>query len=339
VKASAVLISDVHFNINTLGLASVALTHALAHAEELDVPLIIAGDLNDTKAVLRAECANTLVDILGRASDKVRVLVLIGNHDLINEKAKEHSLNFLAPYCEIVAAPRYDRELDLWLVPYQSNLEELQGILKVIKPGSTVIMHQGIMSAAMGEYTVDKSSITPEELAPFCVISGHYHMLQTIITDGKKHATNYGVGTANYIGTPYSVTYAEANDGPKGFRVLHDSGVLTQVETRLRKHVKVERAVEDVLDPIEGLKPTDLLWFKVHGPASELDKLSKKQLGLHHLGHQNFKFDKDYAEAEAVVIEDKTFTDAQMLDMLVDESEETSTAKVYLKALWRDILE
>ena len=48
----AVLISDIHYNINTLPVADAALRQAIAKANELDVVLIVTGDLHDTKANL-----------------------------------------------------------------------------------------------------------------------------------------------------------------------------------------------------------------------------------------------------------------------------------------------
>jgi hypothetical protein len=57
-KPVAVLISDVHFNLSTLELASSAMKMAQNRAVELNVPLVVAGDLTDHKAIIRGEVAD-----------------------------------------------------------------------------------------------------------------------------------------------------------------------------------------------------------------------------------------------------------------------------------------
>lgn len=335
-KVKAVLISDVHFNINTLHLASSALNSAIEVAETGNVPLIIAGDLNDTKAMLRAECANAIIECLSKA--KIEVIILIGNHDLINEKSKSHSLNFLRPYATIIESPvNYQ---GLWFIPYQSDSEVLKQILAGIPKGSTIIMHQGVKGAFMGEYIVDTTSIDPSFLAPFRCISGHYHRTQNLNCDSaKKHVSLGEPGMFTYIGTPYTVTYAEAHDGPKGLQLLLDDGRLEQMPLSIRKHVIIETDYQHVYNSVDGLSSKDLLWLKVTGPASELDKLDKKLIGETLLGHQNFKLDKIYTESEKQVsAEIEKLSDEEILDKLIAESEETKVQKIYLKKLWREVL-
>jgi DNA repair exonuclease SbcCD nuclease subunit len=329
-KARAVLISDVHFNVKNLVLASASMRAAFLEARRQEVPLIIAGDLNDCKAIVRGECINALLSLFNEFSD-VNTFVLVGNHDLINEKGKAHTLNFLRPYATLIDEWTYVKKLDLYMIPYQTDTDELRAILKQIPEGSTVIMHQGIMGAAMGEYIVDKSSIDPSELANFRVITGHYHRAQDIKTGRPRKG---GVGLASYIGTPYTVTFTEATDGPKGIQILGSNGLLTQVPLDLRKHVVIETRY-DRLGPMPGLDPKDLLWLKVSGPASELDKLKKKQIGQMLLGHENFKLDRIYDEAEKAELQNLQLPPDQLFDKLIDASEETAAQKAFLKQLWR----
>ena len=48
----AVVMADLHFNINNIDVASTALSVAIDKANDLGVTLIIAGDLHDTKAII-----------------------------------------------------------------------------------------------------------------------------------------------------------------------------------------------------------------------------------------------------------------------------------------------
>src|SRR5882757_6401470 len=96
-RPTAVLISDVHYNVHTLKLADAAVRMAVAKANELNVPLIVAGDLHDTKANVRGEWINGMRDtfklvtkVVGwNGEDIKRVYILRGNHDAINEKSAE----------------------------------------------------------------------------------------------------------------------------------------------------------------------------------------------------------------------------------------------------------
>ncbi len=152
-KPIAVLISDIHFTPATLELASVSLRQAMSKAASLRVPLVLCGDTLDSKSIIRGECANRLIEIMSE-HEGLRKLVLVGNHDLLNEKGKAHSLNFLRPYCHVVDHPVYDRHVGAHLIPYQHSQGEMQVILAGIEPGSRIICHQGVHGADMGHYLI-----------------------------------------------------------------------------------------------------------------------------------------------------------------------------------------
>ena len=101
----------------------------------------------------------------------------------MNEKASEHSLNFLEPYATIVDEPRVFMELpEVFFIPYQSNTEKLLRILDAPRTEKIYVMHQGFKGAFMGDYSVDKSSIDVSEVAHAKVFSGHYHRHQNLGT-------------------------------------------------------------------------------------------------------------------------------------------------------------
>lgn len=331
IKPIAVLISDVHMSINTIGLASEALKTALSDAEARGVPLIIAGDLHDTKANLRGECVKALIDIFKDKS--TQVVVITGNHDLINERSLAHSLEFLRPYVSLVESPTYmTGHVNAVLIPYYSDKEELRELLNVYRSHSgtkRIIMHQGVKGAAMGEYVLDKSSLPPEAFEGLQVISGHYHQHQTI-------------GPVTYIGTPYTITFAEANDGPKGYQLLNSDFSLTQVPLDLRRHVIIERTTETLYNKMfESTRKTDLIWLKVTGPQSELAKIKKTELGEKLFGHSNFKLDLIPDKSEDLEVTTPSSvkkTEPELLDSLIDSTPESEQQKEYLKSLWRGLV-
>lgn len=315
----AVCISDIHFNINILSIASTALQAALSKAEQLDVPLVIAGDLNDTKAIIRAEVANKIISILEDAA--VEIIILEGNHDKINEKSSEHGLNYLRPYATIVDSTRSVSRLNF--VPYQSSNKEF--LKQIDRHDGIVICHQGFLGAYMGDYIQDKSSVSPEAVKNVRIISGHYHRHQTL-------------GTVTYIGSPYTITFGEANDGPKGFIVLNSNGTFTREILNLRKHVILERTVSHLTTPASDINPGDLVWLKVKGPYSELQKINKKQIGEQLFGHNNFKLDLISTDSLPSNVFVETMTPDVMFDTLIDSLEESDEQKNYLKSLWRELV-
>lgn len=327
----AVVISDIHFNLNNLELASKALHMALHESHKRQIPTVIAGDLHDTKAIIRAEVANRLLLLLKQAT--MPVYILVGNHDLVNEKGKEHGLNYLEDkHIYIIDRSTHGFGIPVHFISYQSSPEEFLRCAKNVKSGP-IICHQGFSGAFMGDYVQDKSSIDPSVVSAHRVISGHYH----------KHQT---VGTVTYIGSPYTQSFGEANDPAKGFLVLYSDGSYERVLTNLRKHVVVELKVKDeenqlyigIDDNTNEINSDDLLWVKARGPKSLLDRLSKEHVGKALIGHSNFKLDlipNEYEELEVPVL--KEVTNEELFDTIIDDSGDTDEQKVYLKRLWREI--
>lgn len=274
-KPLAVLIGDIHYSLTALHEASMSMYHAIDKANELRVPLIVAGDLHDSKANMRAECVNEMLEVFQHAAECTSVYIIIGNHDKINEKSREHSLNFLKEHAIIVNNPRKIKELNLYLFPYFDNLDALRTELRLIPNGSTLIMHQGIKGSDSGEYIIDKSAINKEDVSDFRVVSSHYHKRQTIKT-GRPQAGH--VGLWDYVGSPFTHTFGEAKDPAKGFQILMSDGSLEFVPTNLRKHVVVEVTMDGdgIYYPAAPIKQNDLVWVKVTG--KDLQKVTKQSI-------------------------------------------------------------
>jgi DNA repair exonuclease SbcCD nuclease subunit len=299
---------------------------AIAHANRLNVPLIVAGDLHDTKGAMRGECVKAMMDTFASRNLRLPCYVIPGNHDRINEKSKPHSLEFLRPLVSIVDVPTCMH--GLWMVPYESDSDQIKEMLKYICAGSTLIMHTGLHGAAMGHYTRDTSSLTKDIYHGLRVISGHYHSRQDIEIPG---------GLFSYIGNPYTLNFGEALDPPKGFQVLNTDGSLTFVPTNLRKHVMLERRYNNVLTGDPECLPGDLIKLRVTGPKSELDKLSRKDIGEALFGHSNYKLDLVPDREQSATIPPNV-PDKEQLDALIDASSETPEQKKNLKALWRTLV-
>lgn len=319
-KPVAVLISDVHYGVHTLVLADAVVRMAIDKANELRVPLIVAGDLHDTKANMRGECVNTLIETFKQCDSPPYILV--GNHDRLNEKSPEHALNFLAPYAMLIS--HSVRQKFGYLIPYHHDPEELRAYLKTLPKGARLIMHQGLEKTNSGHYIQDKSALRHEDVAGFRIISGHYHTRQTIdLPDG---------GTWDYIGSPYTLNYGEANDPPKGFQILMDDGTLTFVPTNLRKHVIWNEIIGQQIDQ-PSVSEDDLLWIKMHGTREQLVGFTKSSIPL----KMPFKLDLISLNTTPSVPQIPKLNQESLLDSLIDSLTNTSDErKLRLKDKWKN---
>jgi len=337
-KPIAVLISDIHFTVATLELAKASLRGAFIRARKLQLPLVIAGDTLDSKAIMRGEVVNALLSIQQEFSD-IEVHILVGNHDMLNEKGCEHALNFLAANWHVVDQPFWSERLKLHLVPYMNSSESLMYWLQNSPAKqSVIIMHQGVQTAYLGHYQQDKTSLPKEAFKDFRVISGHYHRRQDIKCGPPRTGA---IGLFSYIGNPYSLSFGEASDGPKGFQILNSDGTLTPVYTNLRKHIIMELDMEGLNDARAvgiGAEPGDLVWLKVSGSFTELEKLNKQEIGMELLGHTNFKLDKIHTDSPKLEVQTDKLTGEEILDKMIDATDEKPPEKKALKSLWRDVL-
>jgi DNA repair exonuclease SbcCD ATPase subunit len=240
-----VAISDVHLSLKNLDVSIATLKQSLQKARDLRVPLLIAGDLNDGKAIMRSEWVKALIDLFISYSD-VAIHILIGNHDLDNKNSESNSLYFLKTLSNVIL---YDRpcmmknvdELDWGIIPYQSNNTDFISCLNKMKQDNVknLIIHQGILGAYMGDYVVDESSVSPEEFKDFnIVLSGHYHRAQ------KMSENIY------YFGSPFTVNFGESNENKFIYVVSQEQDKihLQYIETEVRRHVQIEWTKDKLSD-------------------------------------------------------------------------------------------
>lgn len=330
----AVLISDIHYSLPTLALADAAMRQAIAKANELNIPLIVAGDLHDTKANIRAECVSALLITYSLA--EVPTYTLVGNHDLINEKSEDNALEFLRNNTKLIRHPQYWKEsYDIFLVPYQSTPQRIKSELDKMQD-VTIIMHQGIEGSDQGHYIQDPTAIPQDWVKDFRVISGHYHRRQDIKTGRPQKGC---VGVFSYIGNPYTLNYGEANDPPKGFQILMDDGTLEFVPTNLRKHVVLEMTMNDLsfTTTTPEINPDDLVWLKIKGPREELAKLDRETIVTLLDIRAKLKLDlipnDSTPDVESLP---KDLPQGELLDKLIDSiPSDTDDRKERLKSLWR----
>ena len=337
----AVIISDVHYSLNTLEIADLAMRQAILRANSLGVPLIIAGDLTDNKANMRAEVVNQMLETFRLC--KTTAYILRGNHDQINEKSEEHSLNFLGelmreteesysydqttyiPYVKIVDTPQFTNDFSFglkspWLIPYHHDIEVLKKVLTGVERGSLVIMHQGITGSISGDYIQDKSAITVNDVHGLRVISGHYHTRQDIqLPDG---------GLWSYVGNPFTLNFGEVNDPDKGFRILNSDGTLDFVPTKLRKHVILDITLDGKLVvPVKSFE--DIGLARVRGTKEQLARFNSELF-------KGWRVELIPTETLTKPVNQQQ-SQPEIIDSLIETLDTDSDQKSRLKLLWKDL--
>lgn len=326
----AVLISDVHYSLSTLKLADAAMRMAIAKANDLGVPVVVAGDLHDSKANLRGECIKAMIDTFKLA--KVTPIVIVGNHCKINEKSLEHSLEFLRPCATIVDKPISNLIPHWTMAPYFSDVEALRTYLKTLPPNSNIIMHQGLQGADSGEYFLDKTALHENDLAGHNVISGHYHHgLDKVLPNGGHH---------KFLGNPYTLGFGEAAQGTKGYYTLYCNNDMDFHASGLPKHTVITGTVKTggISYNIDTFSPDkeDSVLFRISGPSDLLISVKKEEIAFEMCHTGNVKL--ELIPTDVVEIKEDV-SKATSLDFVIDAlSGVEELRKVRLKELWKDLL-
>ena len=325
----AVLISDVHFSVHTIDAAVEAMCLAIEDANKYGVSLIVTGDIHDTKANIRAECVKALIGCLQRCEQLP--IVLVGNHDLINERnAGEHALDFLNGHCIIVdkmhpfSLGSKKHPVPVILCPYQTDPEEFEVYLRGLPEDMIVLMHQGLKDSDSGEYLNDKTAISYSSVEHLNVLSGHYHRRQV-------------TGNFQYLGNPYTLNFGEADHPVKGHHLLFQDGTTQLVENHLRRHVIIELHAPLRISKKHGARYGDIVKIKVYGTARELAKLNKDEISRL-TGVASFRLEKIQSDTYEDFVTKENKSAEEQFDHLIESLNESAEQKKTLKELWREIL-
>ena len=136
---------------------------------------------------------------LEAAFGKENVYVLSGNHDLFYlNRLDVSSLAAIDPYVTVVD-DLTTIGTDVLLTPWIATDEMWESVVEASQNHKTVIGHFEFSAFKMNEHYVMESGRSHKELKDYTrVISGHYHTRQE-----KDNVT--------YVGTPYPITFSEAN--------------------------------------------------------------------------------------------------------------------------------
>jgi DNA repair exonuclease SbcCD nuclease subunit len=231
--------------------------------------LIILGDLFHTHAVLRLEVVNFWQRTITRMANVFpKVILLVGNHDLIGDKQRERQMSALDTLkiglnnVKVIDKPEIH---DDWgFMPYFSDSERfIEEANKLAEKGiKTLVCHQTFDGSQFENGFYAPEGIDQNRLLVTHIISGHIHKTQTI-------------GRVFYPGTPKWDTLSDANEAKGiwtfdgGWKMVDTSEVVEPIRTI-------------VLTPdsdIQNLKLGHKTFIELTGPSTWIGQTSKKLKG------------------------------------------------------------
>lgn len=229
-------------------------------AEAQGYPIVLMGDLLDTKEVIRGKSLNFWFDWISKS--QTFYTIIVGNHDWFNLECEDHSLRVLSTLDNVLMVDSPKSQYDCWFIPYIHDQDQLKKVLKDIPKDATLFAHLEVKSFDFGNGYICEEGITTKALAKFKhVVSGHFHKFQQ-----NKNLT--------YIGTPFSHSFGESNQD-KFIGVINlDTNEIKYIPTNLPQHrtVEIELPTEDY--GIKG-KRHDYMRIILKGSQEEIDKFPK----------------------------------------------------------------
>lgn len=263
--------TDLHLKFSNLSVTKQLFDFILKTIKERNIKqIVLTGDINDTKAILRAETVSQLRWFCHECSKQsIKIFILVGNHDMVNNKDMKfgHSLEFLndIPNVWAIDKPIVIQNIGKF-IPYTEDNKMLMKELKNEEGVDYLFCHNGINGAHMNSKGVfDDFSISSAKYKNFKrVYVGHYHNNQTI-------------DNIIYLGSPFSHSFAEANIKKYIGIIDLKTGSVELVEPRLRKHVdytvKSEQYVNKDILELPEIRNEDLIRVFLFGTKEDNKKV------------------------------------------------------------------
>lgn len=269
---NAILTTDIHLKQSNLEITSKLFNLLENKIKELGAEnLIITGDINDSKSIIRSESFIQFQEFLQKVD--VNIFLLVGNHDMHNTRRPElgHSLELfkVLDKVKVIDKPTLITP-DIKFVPYIHDPMELK---KEITKDSVkyLFCHNGILGATMNDVgTKDETSISSENFNSIMqVFCGHYHNFHQL---GEN---------ITYLGSPFSHSFAESNTEKYIAFIDFEKDGVEYIPTNLRKHITIQldSTVENNLDSLK-FSEDDIVRIVISGPKENnlilLEKIEKK---------------------------------------------------------------
>jgi len=262
------LSGDIHVRINTIGLSKRVLNTLYDIGKEENREVIILGDIFHTKAIIRSECLNLVIDVMKKK--EVKWLLLVGNHDYENSNCDRHSLEALKLLDNVVVIDKLTvlKENNIALLPYCYDSDCFKREVSKLRNIDYLMCHQGISGFMISSFRKDEGDIKDYNVNGFKrVFCGHYHLAQE-----RKNIV--------YIGSPYQQNFGESDQLNRFIRFDSDTGKREDLALfNFPKHYIYKYSANKLLKEVNELLPLpnkdDHVRFDVFGSKEECRQITK----------------------------------------------------------------
>ena len=241
------LIGDPHFKINNFQQTQ-KLHHEileLIKKNSYDF-VVILGDILDTHEKIHVQPLCRAVNLIIDISKLIKVYVIIGNHDRINNEdylSSLHPFTGLKHVNNVVIVDDVLKEENFIFVPYVPPGKFMQALEKINfdynDTRQIIFAHQEFRGAQMGAFLSEKGDFWPQHYPT--VFSGHIHDFQIIQQN------------IIYTGTPFQHGYGDTQD-KYIFNLFLDENFVYELEKIKIRSIKKKRVLEIKMDQLKSYK-------------------------------------------------------------------------------------
>lgn len=280
----ALIIGDPHFKISNIP-DMILMTSRIINLVKESKPdfVVVLGDILDRHETIHVSPYFRAIEFLKQLKELVLTFVLIGNHDLKNNRqffSEEHSLTALKLLPDIHVVDRtveyIIKDQSFVFVPYVPPGRFLEALNYVDWADATCIFaHQEFLGAQMGAIQSTEGDLWPETY-PY-VISGHVHDYQQL----QKNLL--------YVGTPIQHTYGDS--GNKTVSIIDFDNYSQQ---RISLNMPLKQIIHLDCAEVNNYEPAEksILKIFIHGTQGEIKAIRKhvKVIKWRNDGHKiNYK--------------------------------------------------
>lgn len=205
--------------------------------------IVVLGDVLHTHEKLHTLALNRAYELIRSLRDITRTIVLVGNHDAINNQiflTEDHWMNGMKEWENVVIVDRvvvitHDNN-KFFFCPYVPNgrfIEALDTCDDDWKTAKCIFAHQEFRGCKMGAIISESGDLWKDEYPP--VISGHIHSKQTI---GNVYYTGSALQHAFGESEKNIIAVLEFSDSPKY--------LLKEIDLKLPRKKTIKKNIDEL---------------------------------------------------------------------------------------------
>jgi hypothetical protein len=266
---SAIVIGDPHFkvsNVKETDQMSAAIVKTIL--ERNPDFIVVLGDVLDRHETIHVSPLSRATDFLSKLKDIAPTYVLIGNHDLKNNRqflSDEHPFVSLKEWNNITIVDTTTKvtikEKDFTFVPYVPPGRFVEALDKVEnwKSSECIFAHQEFKGAKMGAIVSEEGDDWPLDFPK--VVSGHIH-------DYHEPQNNL-----LYTGTPIQHSFGDRHDKTISYFIFNEERYHERIDLKLPK----KQIVKVTCEQVSAFVPRSNCELKIiiTGTSSEIKTIMK----------------------------------------------------------------